>query len=278
MEPWPTLNDSEFIDFMQQYPSRLCKGTHMVLRKFKHGFIACKFSALAYLIIGILWLDRKTKEEKMAMMTKMDIRRFGAFKNQQLESIFMKNKRVDPSKEIVDFHDIIWEDNIALFGIVDGDQIFHYFLMYKLPDRHSIFSSYGSDSISIYQYETKVTPTFFINFAKSLKKENKTTTDQKRIRGFMRAHFLNPEFQLVQRKSDIKGSPMNTPKDIQDEMERYVKSVSYVIQFQSILPAIQEELLRYESIESEVERTKEEKGGMKTRKGTHKSKKYTYRR
>ena len=89
---WPSLKDPEFIDFMQQYPSRLCKRSHMVLRKFAHGFIACKFSALAYLIIGILWLDRKTKEEKMAMMTKMDIRRFGAFKNQQLESIFMKNK------------------------------------------------------------------------------------------------------------------------------------------------------------------------------------------
>ena len=245
LEPWPSLKDPEFIDFMQQYPSQLCKRTHMVLRKFAHGFIACKFSALAYLIIGILWLDReKTKEEKIARMMKMDIRRMGAFTNQQLESIFMKNQRVEPSKEINSFDDIVFEDNIALFGIVEDGIIFHYFLMYKLPDRHSILSSYGSDSISIYQYETKVTPTFFINFIKSLKKEEKNTTDKKRIRGFMRAHFLNPDFQLVQRKEDIKGLPSmkNTPKDIQDEMERYVNTVSHVIQFQSILSAIQDEL------------------------------------
>lgn len=242
---WPSLKDPEFIDFMQQYPSRLCKRSHMVLRKFAHGFISCKFSALAYLIIGILWLDSKTKEEKIARMTKMDIRRMGAFQNKQLESIFMKNQIVEPSKEINSFDDIVFEDNIALFGIVDDVIIFHYFLMYKLPDRHSILSSYGSDSISIYQYETKVTPTFFVNFIKSLKKRDKNTTDKKRIRGFMRAHFLNPDFQLVQRKSeDIKGlqSMKNTSEDIQDEMERYVNTVSHVIQFQSILLAIQDEL------------------------------------
>ena len=236
---WPTLKDPELIDFMQQYPSRLCKRTTMVLRKFAHGFISCKFSALAYLIIGIL-----ETEEKIAIMTKMDIRRMGAFKNQQLENIFMKNKRVDPSKEINKMEDIDFEDNIALIGIV-SEFILHYFLLMKHPTGYSIFSSYGSDSISIYQYETKVTPHFFINFAKSLQKENKTATDKKRIRGFMRAHFLNPVFQLVQRKDEhIKGSMKNTSEDIHDEIERYVNNISHVIQFQSILPAIQDELSR----------------------------------
>ena len=57
--------DKEFIEFSQQFPSRLCKRTTMVLRQFEKGFIACKFSAFAYLLIGILWLDRsKSKEEK----------------------------------------------------------------------------------------------------------------------------------------------------------------------------------------------------------------------
>jgi len=237
---WPSLHDPEFIHFMQQYPSRLCKGTHIVLRQFSHGVISCKYSALAYLMIGIL---DKTKE-KMDRMTKIDIRRMGAFKNEQLENIFMKNKRVDPSKEINKMEDIEFEDNIALIGIV-SEFILHYFLLMKHPTGYSILSSYGSDSISIYQYETKVTPHFFINFVKSLKKENKTTTDQKRIRGFMRAHFLNPVFQLVQRKDEyIKGYMKNTPKDISDEIERYTVSVSRVIQFQSILPAIQDELSR----------------------------------
>jgi len=223
---WP-LKDPEYIDFMQQYPSRLCKRTHMVLRKFAHGFIACKFSALAYLIIGIL---DKTKEEKIDMMLKIDIRRFGAFQNKRLENIFMKN-HPDTFIEIHTFQDIVFEKNIALFGIVE-DIIFHYFLMYKQCG-FSIVSSYGSDGISIHQYETKVTPDLFIRFVKSLKKKDKTRTDQKRIRGFMRAHFLNPAFQ-VERTS---------MKDVHDEIERYVKSVNRVVQFPSILSAIQNELL-----------------------------------
>jgi hypothetical protein len=196
------------------------------------------------------------------MMTKMDIRRMGAFQNKRLESIFMKNQRVDPFIEINEFQDITFEDNIALFGIVDSDHIFHYFLL-KLSDGYSIYSSYGSDSVSIYQYETKVTPTFFENFVKSLKKKTKNKTDKNRIRGFMRAHFLNPVFQLVQRKTDEyvketvpEGSTpsmymKNTPKDISDEIERYVDAVFTVIQFPSILPDIQKELTRYESIEKD---------------------------
>lgn len=223
---WPSLNDPEFMDVMQQYPSRLCKRTHMVLRKFAHGFIACKFSALAYLIIGIL---DKTKEEKIEMMLKIDVRRFGAFQNKRLENIFMKN-HPDTFIEIHTFQDIIFEKNIALFGIVE-DTIFHYFLMYKHRG-FSIFSSYGSDGISIHQYETKVTPELFIRFVKSLQKKHKTQTDQKRIRGFMRAHFLNPAFQ--------------ERTDVHDEIERYVNSVNRVVQFPSILSSIQDELSRYE--------------------------------
>ena len=249
-EPWPSLKDPEFIDFMQQYPSQLCKRTHMVLRKFAHGFIACKYSALSYLIIGILWLDRKnlTRQQIINRLTHFDIRKNGAFKSKQLEGIFMSNQRVEPTAEVEEFQrGIHFEDNIALFGIVDSTgNIFHYFLLLKLPNGYSILSSYGGDSVSMYQYETKVTLPFFINFSKSLKKAKKTTTDKQRIRGFMRAHFLNPVFQLVQRKSeeDIKdtGPMKNTPKDISDEINRYTRHVSRLIQFGSILVDLQDEL------------------------------------
>jgi hypothetical protein len=232
----------------------------MVLRKFAHGFIACKYSALSYLIIGILWLDRKnlTRQQIINRLTHFDIRKNGAFKSKQLEGIFMSNQRVEPTAEVEEFQrGIHFEDNIALFGIVDSTgNIFHYFLLLKLPNGYSILSSYGGDSVSMYQYETKVTLPFFINFSKSLKKAKKTTTDKQRIRGFMRAHFLNPVFQLVQRKSeeDIKdtGPMKNTPKDISDEIERYVRNESHVIHFQSILPDIVQELSRYESTEPET--------------------------
>ena len=129
----------------------------------------------------------------------------------------------------------------------------------------------------------------------------------------MRAHFLNPVFQLVQRKDEHRKegsqSMKNTPKDIQDEIELYVKDVSYVVQFQSILSAIQEELrydiaekgaepesepepekaetisdLKDAEAEAEADAQEEEveeikRGGMKTRKGKNKRRKYvTYRR
>ena len=135
IEPWPSLDDKEFIDFAQQYPSQLCKRSSRVLRKFAKGFIACKFSALAYLLIGILWLDRsKTKEEKIDSMKKCNVLKIGSFKNKQLENIFMKNKREDPSRLIHNFDDIVFEDDIALLGIVENDgyqvgEIYHYFLM-----------------------------------------------------------------------------------------------------------------------------------------------------
>jgi hypothetical protein len=184
-------------------------------------------------------------------------------KSNYKESIFMKNQLVKPFKEIDFFKDITFEDDIALFGIVDSTgNIFHYFLLVRLPAGYSILSSYGGDSVSIYQYETKVTPAFFENFVQSLKKKTKKPTDQKRIRGFMRAHFLNPVFQLVQRKSDEDrktGSPMkNTPKDISDEIERYVTNDSRVIQFQSILSAIQDELSQRAEPAEEAEEPAEE--------------------
>jgi len=284
LEPWPSLNDPEYIDFMQQYPSRLCKRTTMVLRKFAHGFISCKFSALAYLIIGILWLDRsKTKEEKIDRMTKFDVRRIGIFKNQQLERIFMHNQRTDPSKEINDFADIMFEDNIAFFGIVEGDgyrigQIYHFFVILEKPSGYFIVSSYGNDSLSIYQYETKVTHASFIGFVKSLKKDKKSAKDISRIRRFMRRHFLNSDFKLHQRKSDefIKETVpddlfKNAPEDIRAEMERYAGSVSHVVQFQEILPAIQDELSHHTSI-AEAE---EAEGGMRQRR-TRKGKRTHY--
>ena len=79
----------------------------------------------------------------------------------------MSNQRVGPTAEVEEFQrGIHFEDNIALFGIVDSTgNIFHYFLLLKLPNGYSILSSYGGDSVSMYQYETKVTLPFFINFS-----------------------------------------------------------------------------------------------------------------
>lgn len=275
LEPWPSLEDKEFIEFTQQYSSRLCKRSTIVLRKFSKGFIACKFSAFAYLLIGILWLDRsKSNEEKIELMRQFNLLSIGSFKNRQLENIFMQNKREDPSINISSFTDIKFEDDIALFGIVENDgysrgEIYHYFLILKLPKGYFMLSSYGSDAVSIYQYKTRINPESFTSFVKSLNKDKRLGQSKKidtiinrvdvpRIRGFMRAHFLNPKFKLHQRKATeyIKeiypeGTPekdylKNTPKDIKEEIDRYIRPVTRIIQFQSILPAIQDEIMRHQ--------------------------------
>jgi hypothetical protein len=43
LEEWPMLDDPRYIHMTQQYASRLCKRTSIVLRKFTKGFIGCKF-------------------------------------------------------------------------------------------------------------------------------------------------------------------------------------------------------------------------------------------
>jgi hypothetical protein len=94
----------------------------------------------------------------------------------------------------------------------------------------------------------------------------------------MRAHFLNIDFKLRQRKSEefIKETVpddlfKNAPEDIRAEIERYVGSVSHVVQFQEILPAIQDELSHHKSI-AEAE---DAEGGMRQRR-TRKGKRTHY--
>lgn len=244
----PSLDDAEYIEIVQQYPSRLCKRMTTVLRKFAFGFIACKFSALVYLLI--ILLPGKTTEEILDLITQIDVRRIGSSKNKRVDYIFMRNQRREPEKDMVinHFGDIVFENNIALLGIVENDglvsgEIFHYFLILRRPEGYFIVSSYGSSAVSIRQYETRLHPESLDTFVKSLQKSNPTSL--KRIRGFMRYHFLNPEFKLHERKSaeDVKDSEFkNTPKDISDEINRYTRHVSRVIQFGSILVDLQDEL------------------------------------
>lgn len=282
MEPWPSLEDPRYIHLTQQYASRLCKRTSMVLRSRAHGFVACKFSALSFLLIGILWLDRTKKEdEKISIMTKFDVTSIGSFTSKRLNDIFMLNKTSGTCKDIDSFQDIEFEDGIALLGIVEGDgsdgQIYHYFLIRQDTGKYSILSSYGSDLVSIYQFETSLKPSYFTNFVKSLKKDKRDPTprvqriDISRVAGFMRTHFLNPRFKMNQRKTqefteevydertDQKLFSKNNPEDITAEIKKYTGIGCNVVQFVNILPEIHSEIeaVVTEPIESQEDHTAE---------------------
>jgi hypothetical protein len=268
----PSLDDAEYIEIIQQYPSRLCKRMTTVLRKFAYGFIACKFSALVYLLITIL--NGKSTEEILDLITQIDVRLIGSSKNKRVDYIFMRNQRREPYKDIVinHFRDIVFENNIALLGIVENEglesgEIFHYFLILRRPEGYFIVSSYGSSVVSIRQYETRLQPESLNTFVKSLQldKSNPTSRmiriDIPRIRGFMRSHFLNPVFKLHERKSaeDVKDPDFkNTPKDISDEIGRYTRHVSRVIQFGSILVDLQDELTQIQLAQQVKEREERE--------------------
>ena len=281
-EPWPSLEDPRYIHLSQQYASRLCKRTSMVLRSRAHGFIACKFSALSFLLIGILWLDRtKGEDEKLAIMTKFDVTSIGSFTSKRINDIFMLNKTSGECKDIGAFEDIEFEDGIALLGIVDGDgsegHIYHYFLIRQDSGKYSILSSYGSDLVSIYQFETSLKPAYFTNFVKSLKKDKRSPTprvqriDVARVAGFMRTHFLNPRFKINQPKTqefteeeydertDQKLFSKNNPEDITGEIKKYTGIGFNVVQFVSILPEIHREIeaVITEPIESQEDHTAE---------------------
>ena len=260
----PSLDDPKYIEVIQQYPSRLCKRMTTVLRKFASGFIACKFSALVYLLITIL--PDKTTEEILDLITQIDVRRIGSSKNKRVDYIFMRNQRREPDKDIIinHFDDIVFEENVALLGIVenfglDSGEIFHYFLILRRPEGYFIVSSYGSSVVSIRQYETRLNPDSLNTFVKSLQIDKSTPTpriksiDIPRIRGFMRSHFLNPAFKLHERKSleDVKDLEFkNTPKDIGDEINRYTRHFFRLIQFGSILVDLQDELTQIEAARS----------------------------
>jgi hypothetical protein len=176
---------------------------------------------------------------------------------------------------------IEFEDGIALLGIVEGDgskgHIYHYFLIRQDAGKYSIISSYGSDLVSIYQFETSFKPSYFTNFVKSLKKDKRDPTprvqriDVARVAGFMRTHFLNPRFKMNQHKpqefteevydesTDQKLFSKNNPEDVTAEIKKYTGIGCNVVQFINILPEIHSEIeaVITEPIESQEDHTAE---------------------
>jgi hypothetical protein len=222
------------------------------------GVIGCKFSVFTYLLAGIEWVNDFTDDEKIQEMTTINLSK--NFKNPRLTKIFLENTRIDPSKEITNFDDIVFEDGIAFLGIVknngyESNAIRHYFLIKQNSNGYSIVSSYGSEFVSIFQYETSITEDSFDTFVSKLNKINKNRYDKITISSFMRWHFLWKTFIFIQRKSkemmdeiyphgiaDDRFRYKNNLEDIRSEIKQYTTTVSKIIQFESILGDIQDEI------------------------------------
>lgn len=254
-EELPHLNDERYIRFIQEYAANLSHNTHMVLRDKSKGFIACKFSVLSYLLISMVWVDESlpTYQDKLDLLLKINfvknlsrknINRLNkkVFNSDYLRNLFMYNCRSSShvSTEITEWENIRFEDGVAFFGIIDpsymGDpgEILHYFIVVQRNANgpYTIISSYGSDNVSYYQFETLLQKETFINFIRSLNKDKKDRRDQLRISAYMSHHFLNARFMNIRQQHQKKEA----------EIKYYLKNKSIMVQFNNIYMDLRGEL------------------------------------
>ena len=230
----PKLDDTRYIRLMSQFASMIFRN-RKILRSQTQGFIACKFSALAYLLISILWVDDElpTYEEKMDVLEKIkfivhvpknEYEFMGLpFINNNLLRLFIQNQRSHENgawTHIRNFADIkltIGNDDVAaLLGIIfsgpaelariAANEIIHYFIVVKRgvtitgDPTYAFISSYGSDKVAFEQFETPLYPVTFDSFILSLSKDTKKKQDQLRINKYIRAHFLNENNMVADTK------------------------------------------------------------------------------
>ena len=231
-DPLPKLDDRTYIKFMSEFTSNILKN-RSILRSQTKGFIACKFSALAYLLISAIWVDSELDgyTAKMDLLKKIhflvNVRReeyafMGPnFINKYLNALFIENRRsrTHESTHIRQLTDIRFEDGAALLGIIhsgsygfahiEAGEILHYFIVVKRgapnpttgEQKYAFISSYGSDKVAFNQFETPLYPATFNSFIESLSRYPKNEQDQRRINKYIRAHFLNVH-NMVKDKKD----------------------------------------------------------------------------
>jgi hypothetical protein len=254
----PHLNDDRYIRFMQEYAAVITKNSPRVLRGHSKGFIGCKFSALAYLLISMVWVDDSlpTYESKLKALTSINfvenypkkIREKKAklkekkFHEKKLELLFLQNRTTigDTSKQINTWEDIHFDDGVAFLGIIaprsgvhEVGQILHYFIIVQrhTSEPYKIISSYGSENVSYYQFETLLYPATFNNFVQSLTKElPKSIPDKREINNFMTRHFLNDRYKNEKRQNKTK------------EIDFYKNNVTAMVQFNGIFTILRSEL------------------------------------
>ena len=257
-DPLPKLDDPRYIHLMRDYvagisspviSSELIK----VLREHSKGFSACKFSALTYILISIVWVDHTlpTYKEKLNALIKFNfINNFGKkvgqlrhelgisfFIDKFLTNTFILNIRTpEYNFPINEFKNIRFETGIAFLGIVildlkkpyfDSGEIVHYFIIVERDKQFACISSYGNDDLKYYQFETPLYPLTFNKFIKSLNKKvdkdtgvRKGVCHDKRIGAYMRSHFLNDAFRYYSKKVDSSS-----------EVKYYTENAFLMVQF-----------------------------------------------
>ena len=256
----PHLNDQTYIALMQGYAAIITKNSSRVLRGQSRGFIGCKFSALSYLLISMVWIDDSlpTIEDKLGLLSKINFienvsvfvrmekakQKHKKFNSPYLSRLFLENRRslYNVSTQIKKFKQIIFEDGVAFMGIIlpatkyDEEVIVHYFIIIKRNEKepYKIISSYGSEHVSYFQYESTLYERSFIDFVKSLKKIRKYKPDNTRIFSYMRCHFMNDAF-INPNEKEVTGN-------ITAEIKKYQDKPHIVVQFNGIFSDLRPEL------------------------------------
>lgn len=270
-DPLPKLDDPRYIHLMRDYVAGISSPVISsefirVLREQSKGFSACKFSALTYILISIVWVDNTllTYTDKLNALLKFNfINNFGKqvgklrhelgipkyFIDNFLTNTFILNIRTPGynNRTINEFKDIRFETGIAFLGIVilkkpyrfDSGEIMHYFIIVDRDGdgQFACISSYGNDDLKYYQFETPLYPLTFNKFIKSLnKKADKDTGVHKgvchvrRIGAYMRSHFLNDDFRYDSKQVDSSS-----------EVKYYTENTFLMVQF-PICDAVRNEL------------------------------------
>jgi hypothetical protein len=144
------------------------------------------------------------------------------------------------STEITEWENIRFEDGVAFFGIINPSymgspgEILHYFIVVQRTENgpYTIISSYGSDNVSYYQFETLLQKETFINFIRSLNKDKKDRRDQLRISAYISHHFLNARFMNMRQRHQKKKAEINY----------YLTQKTIMVQFNNIYVSLRGEL------------------------------------
>ena len=112
--------------------------------------------------------------------------------------------------------------------------IHHYFLIVRKQDTYWIVSSYGCDLVHMKQSETPVTIQALETFIYALR-----CNQRKRIRSFIKKHFLNPQ-NYVKKYVDASENNGRTTTDLSlldEEVDRYVQH-PYWLEWYPYVPSI----------------------------------------
>jgi hypothetical protein len=238
----PSIEDPTYREIYLQYSAetKKYKSLSMPLRSTR-GVIGCRFSAFIYFCIVLLWNqfpknksgNRNIKGFSTKLMKVFDLKQIDAFEHEFLKDTLVGNKVTPDVVPIHTISDMDIDFPIIFLGITHttpgGEKFFsHYFILRKEGENYFIISSYGSDLVSIQQYETPVSIKSMNQFINDMKEDEKS----EECKLFMKKHFLSQTFavpgEIMDDEAELSG-PKSSMEAIDAEIGHYEGSGMEVV-------------------------------------------------